>query len=402
MNKKKMTAGLRRLAALIMAAALCGVWGNLTVLAEEQKKRGPGDEGRVQEFLGEEENAKLKDNVLEYSEIQAMIRNFNPTVQQALSNYNQTLDAYEDAHASLKLGQSGAKTDRDDAKDSGNAEDMIYYSAEVSIYRAAASTYKKMYDSMQEQSGTSSQRRIERQLTVAAQSLMISYESLSHQKDTMGKAKELYQKQYELTITKQQAGMATEADVLNARKQVLSAESAISSIEEAQGSIYDSLCYMVGRSMDGSLVIAQMPEADISRADTMNLEEDTKKAIGNNYTLMNDRHTLSASTTSGAQYKKRTMEDGEEKLTSKMKSLYEDVLQKRNELETAKTGYQKAQQTKQNADLKYSLGMLSQDQYLAEEMAYIQSTAGYKAADLAFTQSMDTYEWAVLGIADIE
>ena len=41
-------------------------------------------------------------------------------------------------------------------------------------------------------------------------------------------------------------------------------------------------------------------------------------------------------------------------------------------------------------------------QYLMEELDYVQKEADYKAADLALQQAMDTYDWAVLGIADIE
>ena len=46
--------------------------------------------------------------------------------------------------------------------------------------------------------------------------------------------------------------------------------------------------------------------------------------------------------TSSSNYKLRTMEDGEQKLTSKMKRLYEDAAIKRDALEQARTGYEKA------------------------------------------------------------
>ena len=46
--------------------------------------------------------------------------------------------------------------------------------------------------------------------------------------------------------------------------------------------------------------------------------------------------------------------------------------------------------------------MISQTEYLSAEMEYIGQTASYRAADLAFEQAMDTYDWAVLGLAEIE
>ena len=46
--------------------------------------------------------------------------------------------------------------------------------------------------------------------------------------------------------------------------------------------------------------------------------------------------------------------------------------------------------------------MLSKDAYLMEELDFVQKQADYLAADLALQQSMDTYDWAVLGIVDVE
>lgn len=412
MRKKKRKKGLRLCSIAVLAlAGVLSAGTPFLAIAEEQKGSpavtigrsiGPGAEEKAAEYLGEEDTAKLYDNVLEYSELQAMIRNFNPSVQDVLSGYNQTLEAYANAWDELKFGQAGARTDKEEAKDSGNAEEYASYKVEETTYRQAASSYKRMYDNLQNASSTSSQRQTERQQTVAAQSLMISYESLRHQKDALEKTRELYEKQYELTLVKQQAGMAARADVLDAGEKVLSAESSLASVEEGMESIYDSLCYMVGRGMDGSLTIAEIPEADCSRIQSMALDTDTVKAIGNNYTLISERHTSAESATSGAQNKLRKVENSEEKLTIKMKSLYEDVFQKKNELDAAETSWQRAQQEKQNADLKYSIGMLSQEEHIEAEMSYVQAQASYKAADLALTQAIDTYGWAVLGIADME
>ena len=213
--------------------------------------------------------------------------------------------------------------------------------------------------------------------------------------------KELYETQYELGAVKNQVGTATAADVLSIKNQVLAAESSLASVESNMESIYNNLCLMVGRETDGSLQIASIPSADLTRLETMNLEEDTVKAIGNNYTLMSDRHSLKADSTSSSDYKLRTMEDGEQKLTSEMKRLYDEVILKRDSLQQAGTGYEKARLSKQQADTKYAIGMLSKDEYLMEELDYVQKEADYKAAGLALQQAMDTYDWAVLGIADV-
>ena len=213
----------------------------------------------------------------------------------------------------MKFEQWGAYADKKDAKDSGDTEQYSYYSSEEEIYRSAASTYYTMYDSMQSASSTSSMRQTERQLTAAAQSLMISYETMRLEADTARKMLELYEKEYDLALAGVQAGTATEADVLEAQDYVLTVQSSLASAQSAMESVYDSLCLTVGRDTDGSLTIASIPEADESRISAMNLETDTQKAIGNNTTLINERHTSAESSTAGSENKKRSVAESEEK-----------------------------------------------------------------------------------------
>ena len=271
-----------------------------------------------------------------------------------------------------------------------------YYSQEKAVYKAASSMYKKMYDSMKKASDKSL-RTMTRQLTVAAQSLMMTYETLSLQKDTLTKQVEVYEKALNLEKTKQAAGMSTAADVLEKENQLLSARSSLSSLEESLNSTYSSLCLMVGRDTDSGLVICEIPAADLAKADSMDLEADTKKAIGNNSSLISSRGTK-ATSTAAKNNRNATVEEGEQNLTIQMNQLYENVLLKKSELQAAQTAFRKAEGQKKNADIKYSAGLLSQEEYLTEEMNYISQTASYKAADLAFTQAADTYGWAVMGI----
>ena len=387
----------------ILARALSGsllFTAALPVTALAQTDDGNQTEDERQ--IAEETAASLQDGVLEYGELQDMIRLYNPDMEQALASYNNTLEQYTEARAQLKRGQYSVSTDKEEAEDNGDTEDYAYYASEEAIDKSAAASYQDMYESMQETSSTSSLRQTERQMTVAAQALMISYDTMQLEKETAEKMCQLYEKQYELAQTKQQAGMATQADVLSANEQLLNARASLETIQESQDEIYRSLCLMVGQETDGSLTIAEIPSADVSKIDSYDLESDTQKAIGNNYTLMSERHTSSGGTTSGVNNKKRNVAESEENLKIQMESLYNDILQKKQELEAEKTAYEKAVQEKNLADTKYSLGMMSQTDYLSAEMAAIQAEADYRSADLALVQAMDTYEWAVLGIADVE
>lgn len=54
----------------------------------------------------ETDEEKLNDNLLEYSELYTLISRYNPTVEQSLASFNQSLETYVDAWADLVFTQA--------------------------------------------------------------------------------------------------------------------------------------------------------------------------------------------------------------------------------------------------------------------------------------------------------
>ena len=344
----------------------------------------------------------LSDNVLRYDELQDAVHNGNPSVAASLKNYNDRLDTYLDAMNAAVFEQWNAGTERHNARDNDDRASADSWDREYEIYKSSAAMYRKMYENMSDYASQRSLRQVERQMTVAAQSLMISYESLRHQRDTLKKETDLRRRQRELAETKRAAGLVPDTAVLEAEASLLSAESRLSTAEDNLRSVYRNLCYMVGRPDDGSLVIEELPVPDPGRVSEMNLEADTWKAIGNNTTLINQRRQNGGSSTKKTAVRLRTNAEGEQKLTAKMTSLYEAVLQKQQEYNSAKTAWEKAQETKRIADLKASAGLTGAEEQLTAEMDFASAEASFKAAELAFLQALDTYDWAVTGIVSLD
>ena len=340
--------------------------------------------------------------MLRYDELQDAVHNGNPSVAAALKNYNDRLDTYLDARNAAVFEQWNAGTERHNARDNDDRASADSWDREYEIYKSSAAMYRKMYENMSDYASQRSLRQVERQMTVAAQSLMISYESLRHQRDTLQKEADLRRRQRELAETKRAAGLVPDTAVLEAEASLLSAESRLSTAEDNLRSVYRNLCYMVGRPDDGSLVIEELPVPDPGRVSEMNLEADTWKAIGNNTTLINQRRQNGGSSTKKTAVRLRTNAEGEQKLTAKMASLYEAVFQKQQEYSSAKTAWEKAQETKRIADLKASAGLTGAEDQLTAEMDFASAEASFKAAELAFLQALDTYDWAVTGIVSLD
>lgn len=362
---------------------------------------GPGADTREETIPQDSIAEHLTDHVVEYGELAELIHYFNPTIQNMDISKQDSLNDYTKALEELEAERDDVRRKKHDAKDDGDMEDYQDYLIQEKTYTMAISSYNKMIERTNSKSSNSSRRQLEQQLTSAVQSLVIAYDNMSQQLETLKQLERVYQKQAELAEVKLSAGSATQADVLAAQNQVLEARTSIGSLENSLKQIYDNICQMTGQPQDGSVQIAQVPSEDGSRLAAMDLESDTETAINNNQTIRNYRSSLSTASTSAQAYKDRTLSSTEENLRINMSGLYDSVWQAKDALDAAQTGYQKAQKEWELAQTQYSLGMLSEDMYLAKELSYLQQKASWKQADLALVEAVETYQWAVSGVADV-
>lgn len=378
---------------VLLAAAVLGAVMAAVLPASAALAAGPG------EPAAEAAPSVLDDHILEYGELADAVKEGNPTTLAALKSYSDRIDTYQRARDELKFHKVAVYDDlktahENDAPEEGPLE------AEYKILKSASARYHDMIENMQTVTSTASLRRTERSMVIAAQALMISHESLKHQERTMTKAAELYETALSFAQIRRQAGLASDVDVLTAQNRLLTARSALANVQENLAEVYANLCYMVGQPADGSLAIAPLPAPDESRISGMDLAADTWKAIGNNQELISERHTKNGST-AHTDVRQMTIAQGEDKMTAKTQELYDAVLQKQSALRTAELTLQKGQREKQNADLKYSAGLLDREAYLKEEQTWLERTASLDAARLALAEAMDDYDWAVLGFVSL-
>ena len=80
-----------------------------------------------------------------------------------------------------------------------------------------------------------------------------------------------------------------------------------------------------------------------------------------------------------------------------MRQLYEDLYAKRDALNTAEIKRAAAERQFQDANLKYSAGMLDRAGYLDAELAKLNADTAVRSAELSMVQAISTYNWAVAG-----
>jgi len=119
-----------------------------------------------------------------------------------------------------------------------------------------------------------------------------------------------------------------------------------------------------------------------------------------NYTLYDTRMAASKDS-GGAVQKARNIKDQEDSVRSSLDLMYQELKQKQKAYEASETLYEAAKADKAAADRKNALGMMSRQEYLQAESAWLSSEASHTAAKLDLTGAIENYQWALEGLLDI-
>lgn len=393
-----------------MAAVLAGMLAVPSVPALAAPT-GPGA-GEQQDVYDAQTRVRLDDNIIEYDEIQLRVREYNPSISEAWRTYRDSKADYEYVVTELESQYRSVRDTSDGYVDMGKLLGANTDAGRtlISSGRSMERSYRSIIQSMRDQvngwdddkQNTATIRRYERQTTAGVQQAMIGYETICQNIDTLQTMVSLYEQQAAMTDRMAAQGMAVDTDLLSARKNLLSARSQLASLQSQQDSVRRTLCMLLGYDPDTNPEIRPIPEFDMSRLDGMNLEADTKKAIGNNYTLISQRTSAKGETNSQIAMRLNRINEGDEKVTIEMQRLYQEVMDKKAAYEAASTGFAAAESSYAAAKRQYELGLVSQVQFTGLELSYLQKKAAKNSANLSLLQAMEDYDWAVMGFAAVE
>lgn len=366
---------------------------------------GPGASPEAGRY-SEEELARLQDNVLEYSEIQNRVREYNPTISQVWKTYEDTRQDYANMVTELESQYQVVKNLADSYESAGEMMgNQVLISTAKQLKKGYQSTMESMEDTVSQwndNKSTGSIRSYERQMTAGAQQAMIGYDTIRQNIATLETMVQLYDRQYQMYTRQKELGLATDKDVLSSYTSFLSAQSQLASLNNQADSVRRSLCQLLGYDPETNPEIRSLPAFDMTRLEGVNLEEDTKKAIGNNYTLISQRTSAAGKTNAKRENRNKILDEGDQKLTIEMQRLYQDVMDKKAAYDAAATGYQAAEASWGAAQRQYQNGLISEIQYIGLQLAYYQKKATFESANLSLWQAMENYDWGITGLAAVE
>ena len=363
--------------------------------------------------------ARIQDNVLEYEEIGLLVDTYNQTLKNVKDTYSDTKNDYKDVDKLKNQIMEGSGSLADQAGQlsgmAGTFEDLLGYQNMVTPGTYAELVYSSEILAQQAEQMTLSADSLtavtpemlkvkmvdstRAALVSGAQSAMIGYEQLLLQKESLEDSIALLEEVYKSTQTQASLGLATENAVLTARQNLESAQAGRLAMDASEVKLRQSLCTLLGWEYNGNPEIRKVPEADLSRIGAMDPAADKQAAIDNNYTLKYNRLSYEQLTDGSVEQQNmaRTIEDQTAAISSSLENLYNQVLQKRNEYQTAVAALELEKTRMEAADRKMSVGTIGRLEYLQQKNSYAAKETAVKTADLALFQAMETYDQAVEG-----
>ena len=357
----------------------------------------------------EEEWAKLRDMNLDYEEIDGLVTEYNATVQTNQANMQQFTRDYGRKNVEVSQSYRDMAQKIEDSLTEPEPDSMTYVPMMASIAqsRATISNLKNSADTTLEdyevQYFTYESARLS--LVQNTKALMISYYSKDVSKEALQKAVEVA----ELNLANAQArvavGMATNLDVLSAKEAVIKANKTLSDQSNAALADRDKLLIMTGFKTDSQANIGLVPvlsEEELQSIDKINVEEDIKKALEENYALKIDKRKL-GNAKSDTQIKSlnSTISSGTENIKANVQTLYKNLVNAKDKLNLLKAELELSSKDLETIRQKKNLGMATQLEVANKELENIKKNTEKKQAELALRLALENYNSAVNGLASV-
>lgn len=346
--------------------------------------------------------ARLQDNTIEYDELEALIHEYNATVQNNAYSYRKFREDYGDTNEEVYKEYVDLAQDFYDDMSGENdanslASDLSLQIQAENLLRQADNTLEdsKIYLMTYEQA--------EKSLVVTAQSDMISYYKKLLERQEKETERSNANRSCELAQLRLSAGTATQLDVLTAQEAAQTAQNALDQLDTEIQTLKERFFVLLGWKHDDNPTIGELPEVDLTRIEAMNPEADLETALENNYTLkINKRKLENARNETTRENLESTIAGNQKQIGSSLSSAYKTVLSARLSYEQAVTEAGLEAENLRVAQGRRQAGMMTDLEYQEQEAAKTSADLKARKAGLELLEAMETYDWSVKGLASAE
>lgn len=370
---------------------------------DEAELEGPGlgengeeketEDGETDSFTEEE----LTDSLIEYGELEELLKRGNASLKSAVSQYDTNLEIYQEALEVLSSAKQEMKEYAEELEnENGSPELIAQYQMNESQLGASVAQMNRTVRKLTGVSGTKFLKSSVNAMVKTAQTVMCSYNQMRDQRQLAEKQEESARASYEKAQTMAEAGMLTEQELLEAEQSLLTARISLQSAEKSEASMKAQLSLLIGRNPDDT-EIGEIPPANVDFIDTVVLEEDKKLAVTSDSEIQALRRG-SSSGSAEAELKSRQTAEAKSRKNLAMDTLYNEMTAKLQAFQAAESSYEAAEKNYGALQVKYQSGLLSRQEYLKGEVSYLQQKNSFKQAERELSQAIAAYQWEIKGV----
>ena len=355
----------------------------------------------------QEKWAALRDNVLEYEELNDLIHEYNATVLNNRAEYDDYRGKSSDR---FKNDYADTVQDLYDASDKmleNVDEDQPGYASALAGSISTRIQAQRMQETADSENMDGDIKKLEydRQeadLVRTAQTKMNQYWQKAKNRQSLEASLSLAQARQSAAAVRVQEGLEPQARLMEAQEAVQSAQAAIQAGDQEMDTVRRELCVLTGWSYDASPEIREIPVTRAVDLGAIDLEGDKQRAVEQNYALRAAKGKMNNPNYGTVQNKvlQVNVSEAEQKIKTDVENRYQNLKQAQSDQDQAAAELALEQRNLDAASRKLENGSIKRNEYLEIQDGYAAKAAAEQVSALKLTQAQEDYWWAVNGLAD--
>ncbi|EEG53350.1 putative ATP synthase F1, epsilon subunit [[Clostridium] asparagiforme DSM 15981] len=355
----------------------------------------------------QEKWAALRDNVLEYEELNDLIHEYNATVLNNRAEYDDYRGKSSDR---FKNDYADTVQDLYDASDKmleNVDEDQPGYASALAGSISTRIQAQRMQETADSENMDGDIKKLEydRQeadLVRTAQTKMNQYWQKAKNRQSLEASLSLAQARQSAAAVRVQEGLEPQARLMEAQEAVQSAQAAIQAGDQEMDTVRRELCVLTGWSYDASPEIREIPVTRAVDLGAIDLEGDKQRAVEQNYALRAAKGKMNNTNYGTVQNKvlQVNVSEAEQKIKTDVENRYQNLKQAQSDQDQAAAELALEQRNLDAASRKLENGSIKRNEYLEIQDGYAAKAAAEQVSALKLTQAQEDYWWAVNGLAD--
>lgn len=355
----------------------------------------------------QEKWAALRDNVMEYEELNDLIHEYNATVLNNRAEYDDYRGKSSDR---FKNDYADTVQDLYDASDKmleNVDEDQPGYASALAGSISTRIQAQRMQETADSENMDGDIKKLEydrqeAELVRTPQTKMNQYWQKVKNRQSLEASLSLAQARESAAAVRVQAGMEPQARLMEAQEAVQSAQASIQASDQEMDTVRRELCLLTGWSYDASPEIREIPVTRTVDLGAIDLEGDKQRAVEQNYALRAAKGKMNNTNYGTVQNKVLQVNVGEaeQKIKTDVEKRYQNLKQAQSDQDQAAAELALEQRNLDAASRKLENGSIKRNEYLEIQDGYAAKAAAEQVSALKLTQAQEDYWWAVNGLAD--